>query len=329
MKYSQAIVGLVMLMTAACSLVTETNPNPTSTATVARPPKREANPCGDGVCDEKEQANPHLCPRDCATPGDPASERAGEDEEDDASEESEEQPDSSPPASQDAPSVAFVSAVVALDRAMGSGDCGVEPWRSEACQNIAPTKWWGQHLEAHATAPVVIVPDGEGRWVITNQPETVNKVGYHAADFEVWQASYREATIDFGITPECSGEIEGKDFHFQIMGTYENGKIELILSANPEEHIWGECAGTPFEQHPTHLLYGWAAAMSGDPHDLTGVLLENDRLTSDPGTYSHTFTTDTNPSPENRDHVEADLDFQCVESLEGSVKIPTACPWEK
>jgi hypothetical protein len=320
MKRWMLYVSILVLALSACSFGVGTEATAIPTATPTRPPRRAQELCGDGVCDEKEQANPNLCPQDCPAGGELGDDATGEPQEPD--EPTESAPETRPP-------VAFVSADVTLDREMGLGDCGVDPWRSEACQNIAPTKWWGQHLEAHALAPVVVVPDGEQRWVITNQPETVKKVGYDAADFEVMQASYRGATIDFSITPECSGEIEGKDFHFQIMGTYEDGQIALILSANPQEHIWGECAGTPFEQHPTHLLYGWAAAMSGDPHDLTGVLIESDRLTSQPGTYSHTFTTDTNPSPENRDHVEADLDFQCVESLEGSVKTPAACPWEK
>lgn len=37
---------------------------------------------------------------------------------------------------------------------------------------------------------------------------------------------------------------------------------------------------------------------------------------------------DTNPSPENRDHVTATLVFSCIEKENEGVYKPVACPWE-
>lgn len=232
----------------------------------------------------------------------------------------------------------FVSSTVWFKREMGLGDCGVDPWFTEGCLEIAPSKWWGQHLRIEAFTPVLIIPDGVNRWVITNQPETLSKYGFDQEKLIPRFAKYAEASIDFGVTPECSGQIEGNDFHFQVMCTYEDGEIELILSANPQEHIWGECAGVDFEQHPTHLLYAWGVALSGDPHDLTGVLHKRDRSKGNPSTYQHDFTTNTNPSPEERDLVKASLSLQCVEYITkgGSADNekrsktipPTNCPWD-
>jgi hypothetical protein len=53
----------VLLVAAACGpSVDETA---AATATLAAP-ARSPGPCGDGVCDEAEQADPALCPADCA-----------------------------------------------------------------------------------------------------------------------------------------------------------------------------------------------------------------------------------------------------------------------
>lgn len=40
---------------------------PTLTPTIAQPPGGSGGRCGDGVCDEMEQANPEPCPQDCST----------------------------------------------------------------------------------------------------------------------------------------------------------------------------------------------------------------------------------------------------------------------
>lgn len=56
-------VALLALAILACG---GAEPTPAPPATPTAPDKAEApSPCGDGVCDEVEQKNPHLCPEDC------------------------------------------------------------------------------------------------------------------------------------------------------------------------------------------------------------------------------------------------------------------------
>lgn len=68
-----SLIGAALLLgLAACVTPTET-PTP---AELMRPPTRPLlpsatptqGPCGDGICDEAEQANASRCPQDCATP---------------------------------------------------------------------------------------------------------------------------------------------------------------------------------------------------------------------------------------------------------------------
>jgi hypothetical protein len=79
MKYARmrrllpaVLLGLLLL--AACgSTATPATGTPVTeaAATATQPPPAPSGPagkCGDGTCDEAEQANPDLCPQDCATP---------------------------------------------------------------------------------------------------------------------------------------------------------------------------------------------------------------------------------------------------------------------
>lgn len=137
--------------------------------------------------------------------------------------------------------------------------------------------------------------------------------------------------IDPSITnPECTvTQFTGADFSFQVMGTREQGLTELIISSNPVEYTEGHCMEAAFAYETTYLLNGWAAGLSGDPTDLRVEL--NDTFMDGPGQYTFTRTTDTNPSPENRDHVSVELGFQCTSALfdgsGGTLQI-VPCPWE-
>jgi hypothetical protein len=313
MKHLTLLLASLLLLSLACSLSGEGQETP---------PVSQGK-CGDGICDGPENAQ--NCPEDCqAGVGDSAGEASV------PKDDQEDKKGTSVPAAGDQAALGWVSCHVVLDRQMGLGDCGVDPWKTDVCMDVegmAASKWWGQHLKVFALTSVLIVPDGPDRWLITNHADTVSQYGYSAASFEPDQASYQEASIDFSITPECSGNILGEDFDFHVTGTHDGGQLTLTFSANPQERIDGQCAGNTFTQNPSHLLYGWAAALSGDPYDLTGVLSQDDRL--DPGSYSHSYVTDTHPSPENRDHVEVELSFQCIKSLESQVSEPIPCPWEQ
>lgn len=269
--------------------------------------------CGDGVCDGPE--NSGNCPQDCAADG------AVEGRETPAGEEE--------PTEEATVAGEVVLGAVAssaqLIRDVGDGDCGIEPWRGSDC--ISLKYWWGLQLSIEAHTKVLVIPDGADRWVITNHSDVVSRYGYNPADFQP-STYYHTATIDFGTHTECSGTIRGEDgFDFQVMGTRENGQIELILSADPQEHTEGHCGVASFAYDTTHMLYGWAVALSGDPFDLTGTLTEADLTAA--GEYRREYVADTNPSPENRDHVTATLEFMCMEKEREGVYRPIACPWKR
>jgi hypothetical protein len=62
------LLAVVLLLVGGCGpSAGEEATAGTATPTRTRSPK---GPCGDGVCDEVEQANPGLCPEDCGTPDD-------------------------------------------------------------------------------------------------------------------------------------------------------------------------------------------------------------------------------------------------------------------
>jgi hypothetical protein len=64
-KRAALAAGVLLLAVLACSpLGGEESHTPTPTLAPA-----DESPCGDGVCDEVEQANPALCPQDCAAAG--------------------------------------------------------------------------------------------------------------------------------------------------------------------------------------------------------------------------------------------------------------------
>ncbi len=220
----------------------------------------------------------------------------------------------------------YVYSSVSVDRKPGMGDCGAGPWSDPYCSTLKI--WWKMKVEGSALTPVVIIPDGENRWVITNMVSVGEKYGVTLPASNNL-GKFQSMLMDPSVTnPECIvTQFSGADFSFQVMGTRENGMTELILSANPVEATQGRCMQTSFAYETTCLLNGWAAGLSGDPIDLRVEL--NDTFMVIPGQYTFVRTTDTNPSPENRDHVRAELDFFCTDSIQSGVQpqnIP--CPWE-
>lgn len=220
----------------------------------------------------------------------------------------------------------YVYSSISLDRDPGQGDCGTGPWADPYCTSLKI--WWKMQLEAFAMSPVLIIPDGENRWVITNLGAVAEKYGVSLPDSSNL-GSYQSMLVDPSVTnPECTvTQFEGADFSFQVMGTRENGLTELIISSNAIESGAGHCMQAAFAWETTYLLNGWAAGLSGDPTDLRVEL--NDTFMNAPGQYTFINTTDTNPSPQNRDHVRVELGFHCTDSISGSgVQESIPCPWE-
>lgn len=82
MKPVSILTLLVMIILSACASPSTQSlpPSPRQTPTSAPPgPAPNLGGCGDGICDEKEQANPALCPQDCMVdPADEPKEEEGE-----------------------------------------------------------------------------------------------------------------------------------------------------------------------------------------------------------------------------------------------------------
>ena len=279
-----------------------------------QPPPQSNKRWGDGVCDGPENAE--NCAQDCS---------AVIVEEDTQMEDQEVEQDTPPDQNLlTQATVGIVYAEIDLERTAGEGDCGNAPWYSADCTSLKI--WWGLDLRAVAQSAVLIIPDGNNRWVVTNHPDVVSKYNIDLNNFLPANGDFQSAAIDFSPVPECSGEIEVTDFNFQVMGTYEGGGLELILSANPEEFVEGSCAGTGFSYNTSDLQYGWAVTLSGDPLDLSFDM--NDTFKDQYGKYTFEVEIDTNPSPENRDHVRSLLEFMCIATQPASVMEPIPCPWD-
>ncbi|MFO7598759.1 MAG: hypothetical protein R6X27_02990 [Candidatus Desulfacyla sp.] len=219
----------------------------------------------------------------------------------------------------------YVYSSISLDREPGTGDCGTGAWADPNCISIKI--WWKLQLQAFASSPVLIIPDGTDRWVITNLGSVAQKYGVSLPDASTL-GTYQSMTLDPSVTnPECIvSKFEGADFSFQVMGTRENGLTELIISSNPVESTQGTCMQAAFAYDTTWLLNGWAAALSGDATDLRIQL--NDTFKDSPGQYTFINTVNTNPSPNNRDRVRVELGFLCTSSTgEGGLQT-VPCPWE-
>jgi|GEM_PF-1002262 hypothetical protein len=278
--------------------------------------------CGDDVCDGPENAQ--NCPDDCTVNIDPAGNA------DSTAEDQEANQTEIPEISTDAqaePVIGFVYAEISLDRTPGSGDCGIDPWFTPDC-TMGIRIWWDMHMKAIASTPVLIIPDGQDRWVITNHTAVTDQYGINLNDFADRGGKYTEISIDPTVTnPECAATIEGPEFDFQVMGTRENGLTELILSANATELTQGSCMQAGFDWETNFLLYGWAVALSGDPLDLSFEMYDTFRTA--PGNYTFQNEIDTNPSPDNRDHVSTRLEFICLSQEAPNIQSPVACPWEQ
>lgn len=312
MKHLNLLITILIALSLACTLSGLAGG---SEGDIPDQPPQSNKRCGDDVCDGPENAE--NCAQDCSAVV-----------VEDSSQKENQDVDESQPVEQNPPTQATVGIVYAevdLDRTAGEGDCGTDPWYSPDCTSMKI--WWGLDLSAVTSSAVLIIPDGNDRWVVTNHQDVVSKYNIDLNSFLPAVGSFNNAAIDFSPVPECSGEIDVSDFDFQVMGTREGGILELILSANPEEHVEGSCAGTGFTYNTTDLLYGWAAALSGDPLDLS--FDANDTFKDQYGKYTFEVEIDTNPSPENRDHVRTLLEFMCVATQPASVMEPIPCPWDK
>jgi hypothetical protein len=297
MKRLVIVIAVLLLLTQACSLQTEDK------TSEGAPEAQSEKRCGDGVCDGPENAQ--NCPADCVAS--PASQPDQPVE-----------PAPAEPVDEDT-ILGQIYVEVEVQRQDGVGTCGSEPW---GVDNInggdftcpPPKYWYGYDLAATALQIVQITPAGNGRWQIGG-----DKPGggtYQKA--EHWSDGQRVCA------PES---IEGGVFDLDVQGSYQNGRIDLDFSALPiEVSKWVCDNGNTYERETTLLLIDWAIAMTGDYTDLSATLSEEDAIGI--GSYVHEYVADMNPSPDNRDHVNANVEFTCIQSAGEGVYATVACPWE-
>ncbi len=323
------LLSVILLVAAACSpSTTRGTSSGGSTPTVSR-----VHPfCGDGVCSGRE--NYTRCPQDCAkgqhgqSSGLPGGVPVSAGKGTQATQEPEATATPTPKAQI---AVGSIDATVIVDRDGGFGTCGQGAWSTPHCTN--GKNWWGLHLKAVSLSPVLIIPDGQNRWVLTNNPKVLSAHGYDPNDITLKPSgAYKEARYtDYAGDDECHADIQGNYFSARPMATYENGKFVVTFSFDtlPKEHVKGACASAGFEWDVSDLIHDWGAALSGTPTDLTATLTEEDA--DGLGLYQHTFKVDTNPSPENRDHVQVEVRITCYKpkDKEPNLWIQTPCPWQQ
>jgi len=214
----------------------------------------------------------------------------------------------------------------------GQGTCGEQPWAQD-CTTYR--LWWGQTLRAAFHAELVVIPDGENRWVITNNEDVLKNYSNLPLSLETYNdirsGSYLLAipTIDFGSTMGCSGAIKmsAKNFNTQVMGVARDGYVKLVMFPQAVETITGTCGTIVLNQETTTWRWAVSAALAGDPEDMTVILGYEEFIpagTEQPfSSYEKYIKKDVNPSPQNRDHAEVTLLLNCKDK-DG---VYTDCPW--
>ncbi len=207
---------------------------------------------------------------------------------------------------------------ISVTRSDGEGDCGVMPWGVDHIDGgdyscVPPKYWFGYDLQATAHQYVNLVPQGKG-WVLT--PRSKGGGAYQKALH--WSDGQRVCE---------PASLKAEPFEFSVDGAIADGEIVLEINTRPVELATWECDnGNTYERETTLLLIDWSMAVSGFYDSLTTLLTRADQVSQ--SCYHHLYVLDTNPSPVNRDHVEVDVSFTCMQSgQDESISVECACPW--
>ncbi len=207
---------------------------------------------------------------------------------------------------------------VQVQRSDGVGSCGSPPWGVDHINGgdftcVPPKYWYGYDLAANLIKNVEITSAGDGTWTITG--------------IEGGGGSYNKAAHWSDGERVCSPvSTTGEIFEFDAEGTYQDGTIELSFTTLPvETSNWVCDGGHSYVRETTLLLIDWSIATTGDYTSLYVTLDGTDQVRT--GEYEHEYSADTNPSPENRDHVTAKVYFECLDTSKNPAT-PVACPWE-
>lgn len=270
--------------------------------------------CGDEVCDGPE--NETNCPQDCIEASSLTNKSSSE--EDKANGAADDNPQGENPGERSTELIAEVYFDVNVTRRDGVGDCGVEPWGVDHIDggdfSCPPPKYWfGEDLHATAHQQVALIQQGQG-WVF--------------APHSSGGGTYQKA-ISFSDGQRVCEPVSviAEPFDLSIEGATAEGDIVLEISTKPTENaIWQCDNGNTYERETTLLLIDWGIAVSGSHDSLTTLLTQADRQSQ--SRYQHMYVLDTNPSPDDRDHVEVDVSFTCMKpGQEIGSYVESPCPW--
>jgi hypothetical protein len=260
--------------------------------------------CGDQVCDGPETAA--TCPQDCTL----------DQGESDAISDTENKQDAADPNT----AIGQIFLDLNVSRTDGEGSCGEPPWGVDHISGgdfscVAPKYWYGYNLVATAFQRVEITDAGSGTWKIsgTGTGGGTYQTASHWSDGE----------------RICEPvEVIAEPFDFSVTGTVKNGRIELQMITLPVEiSEWSCSGGSGYERETTLLYLDAAIAMTGSYQSLASTLESEHRIGA--GYYSRIYSSEMNPSPQNRDFAEVKVDFSCMTSSGDGMEKNTACPWEE
>ncbi len=306
MKKNIFLIIIIVSLLSACNPVEQSE---SESATIA-----SEHRCGDKICDGPE--NIKNCPDDCDGNNSITMENSEPNNLSSEDEDILEPGQENNTTASDLIGEIFIE--ITVTRQDGVGTCGEAPWGvdhiSGGDQSCHPPKYWyGYELTATAQQQVNILPQGLG-WIFT--PRSSGGGAYQQA--AAWSDGNRVCE------PK---QIQADPFDFAVTGASADGEIVLGITSNPKEIASWVCdGGNTYERETTLLLIDWGSAINGTYNDISVLFTESDRASE--SQYHKIFEANTNPSPEDRDHVTVDISFTCMqENQDGSTLTASPCPW--
>jgi hypothetical protein len=200
-----------------------------------------------------------------------------------------------------------------VTRDASEGTCGSAPWGVDHIDGgdyrcPPPKYWFGYQYDITAQQQLNLIPQGQG-WRL--QARTTGGGTYQTA--LGWSDGNRV----------CEPiAVVGAPFDFDVSGGVADDEIVLAITTNPTEVATWSCG---YDRETTLVLIDMGLAMSNDYNDISVLLKTTDRFSM--SRYRKTFTLDTNPSPQPRDHVAVTLTLSCMAMQDGDTFVESDCPW--
>ena len=209
--------------------------------------------------------------------------------------------------------IAIANLDATVTRDGGEGSCGVAPWGVDHINggdfSCVPPKYWYNHAYwINATQILTIVPSNAGYQLVARG----KGVGRYE-EAESWDDGQRIC---------APSDVEAANFDFNVSGAAVVGQATLTITMNPTEIALWECnGGSSYSRETTLVHIDTGLALSGSYTDIS-VLFETTNAFGKG--YRIYKTLDTNPSPDNRDHVNLQFSLDCFER---NISNPVECPW--